>query len=223
MCFSDGDDHRRNDVRLLDFGLASRPDVDPRELVAATTVAGTPTYMAPERIRVQTPTPASDVYALGCFLRMSDGTTPFGGRLQDILYGHLRETPIPPGRLVETQPPLSKSLEDLVMRALAKDPGQRYQQAADFAFELRQIMNSLGMRRRMDDTAKPVSPRRSVRSAGRCLSAAAFVASPTCELLFGNFALGLLPGSRPRSCAASCRRRKSASGVHASNARSGTS
>lgn len=194
-----GDDHRRNDVRLLDFGLASRPDVDPRELVAATTVAGTPTYMAPERIRVQTPTPASDVYALGVlFYECLTGRPPFGGRLQDILYGHLRETPIPPGRLVETQPPLSKSLEDLVMRALAKDPGQRYQQAADFAFELRQIMNSLGMRRRMDDTAKPVSPRADLCEAlvDAC-PLPLFVASPTCELLFGNFALGLLLGVPP--------------------------
>ncbi|HNP71426.1 MAG TPA: serine/threonine-protein kinase, partial [Kouleothrix sp.] len=96
-----GSDSRRNEVRLLDFGLASRPSVDSRELVAATTVAGTPTYMAPERIRVQTPTPASDVYALGVlFYECLTGRPPFAGRLQDILYGHLRETPIPPSRLL---------------------------------------------------------------------------------------------------------------------------
>ncbi len=200
LCASEeGEDHRRNDVRLLDFGLASRPDVDSRELVAATTVAGTPTYMAPERIRVQTPTPASDVYALGVlFYECLTGRPPFSGRLQDILFGHLRETPIPPSRLIRTTTPLSKKLEDLILRALEKDPTQRYQQAADFAFELRQIMNSLGMRRRMDDAAKPVSPRADLCEAlvDAC-PLPLFVASATCELVFGNSALGALLGVPP--------------------------
>ena len=194
-----GSDSRRNEVRLLDFGLASRPSVDSRELVAATTVAGTPTYMAPERIRVQTPTPASDVYALGVlFYECLTGRPPFAGRLQDILYGHLRETPIPPSRLLRTHPPLSKPLEELILRALHKDPQQRYQQAADFAFELRQIMHSLGLRRRIEDTTRPVSPRADLCEAivDAC-PLPLFVASPTCELVFGNSALGSLLGIPP--------------------------
>ncbi len=194
-----GSDSRRNEVRLLDFGLASRPSVDSRELVAATTVAGTPTYMAPERIRVQTPTPASDVYALGVlFYECLTGRAPFSGRLQDILYGHLRETPTPPSRLLRTHPPLPKPLEELVLRALHKDPQQRYQQAADFAFELRRIMHSMGLRRRIDDTARPVSPRADLCEAlvDAC-PLPLFVASPTCELVFGNGALGLLLGIPP--------------------------
>lgn len=200
LCTSvSGSDSRRNEVRLLDFGLASRPSVDSRELVAATTVAGTPTYMAPERIRVQTPTPASDVYALGVlFYECLTGRPPFSGRLQDILYGHLRETPIPPSRLLRTQPPLPKPLEELILRALHKDPQQRYQQAADFAFELRQLMHSLGLRRRIDDAARTVSLRADLCEAlvDAC-PLPLFVASPTCELVFGNGALGSLLGIPP--------------------------
>ncbi|MBL9043973.1 MAG: serine/threonine protein kinase [Myxococcales bacterium] len=200
LCASEsGADSRRNEVRLLDFGLASRPSVDSRELVAATTVAGTPTYMAPERIRVQTPTPASDVYALGVlFYECLTGHPPFAGRLQDILYGHLRVTPIAPSRLLRTVPPLAKSLEDLVLRALQKEPQQRYQQAADFAFELRQIMHGLGLRRRIEDTTRQVSPRADLCEAlvDAC-PLPLFVASPTCELVFGNGALGALLGVPP--------------------------
>lgn len=199
LCTSErGGDLRRNDVRLLDFGLASRPDIDPREVVASTTVAGTPTYMAPERIRVQNPTPASDVYALGVlFYECLTGRPPFVGRLQDILCGHLRQMPTPPSKLL-TRTPVSKSLEDLVLRALEKNPVQRFQQAADFALALRQTMTGLGMRRRMDDAGKPMSPRADLCEAlvDAC-PLPLFVASPTCELLFGNPALGVLLGVPP--------------------------
>ena len=199
LCASErGGDLRRNEVRLLDFGLASQPDVDPKEVVASMTVAGTPTYMAPERIRVQNPTPASDVYALGVlFYECLTGRPPFAGRLQDILFGHLRTPPVPPSRLM-TRTPLSKPLEELVLRALEKIPADRYQQAADFAASLRQIMSGMGMRRRMDDAARPLSPRADLCEAlvDAC-PLPLFVASPTSELLFGNAALGKLLGVPP--------------------------
>ena len=194
-------DERRHLVRLLDFGLASRPAVDTKEIVAATTVAGTPTYLSPERIRAEPPTPASDIYALGVlFYECLTGQPPFEGRLQDVLTGHLRRAPTPPGQLMEKlygepRPPLDKHLEALVLRALAKEPAARQRSASEFAFDLRQVMRELGLTRRLESLGHVTSPRADLCEAlvDAC-PLPMFVASPTGELLFGNIALGSLLG-----------------------------
>lgn len=197
---SQSSDSRRNSVRLLDFGLASRPAVDSREIVAATTVAGTPTYLAPERIRAQAPTPASDIYALGVlFYECLTGQPPFDGRLQEIIYGHLRRDPLPPsqklGRPYSSVPAV---LEQLVLRSLAKDPAGRPGSAAEFGFALRHVMSELGLARRIDSVMQAASPRADLCEAlvDSC-PLPMFVASPTCEMLFGNAALGQLLGVQP--------------------------
>jgi serine/threonine protein kinase len=193
-------DVRRNSVRLLDFGLASRPAIDSREIVAATTVAGTPTYLAPERIRAQAPTPASDIYALGVlFYECLTGQPPFDGRLQEIIYGHLRREPVPPSqKLGRPYAAIAHSLEQLVLTALAKEPAQRPGSAAEFAFALRHVMAELGVARRLDAVVQPASPRADLCEAlvDSC-PLPMFVASPTGEMLFGNAALGGLLGIHP--------------------------
>lgn len=190
-------DARRNNVRLLDFGLASRPAVDSREIVAATTVAGTPTYLAPERIRAQSPTPASDIYALGVlFYECLTGHPPFDGRLQEIIFGHLRRQPVPPSQRVgRSHTPFHPSLEALVLRALGKEPGLRPGSAAEFAFALRHVMAEMGVARRLDAIGVPSSPRADLCEAlvDSC-PLPMFVASPTGEILFGNAALCQLLG-----------------------------
>jgi len=190
-------DARRNNVRLLDFGLASRPAVDSREIVAATTVAGTPTYLAPERIRAQSPTPASDIYALGVlFYECLTGHPPFDGRLQEIIFGHLRRQPVPPSQRVgRSHTPFHPSLEALVLRALGKEPGLRPGSAAEFAFALRHVMAEMGVARRLDAIGMPSSPRADLCEAlvDSC-PLPMFVASPTGEILFGNAALCQLLG-----------------------------
>jgi tRNA A-37 threonylcarbamoyl transferase component Bud32 len=196
-------DEQRTVVRLLDFGLASRPAVDTKEIVAATTVAGTPTYLSPERIRAEAPTPASDIYAMGVlFYESLTGQPPFEGRLQDVLTGHLRRAPTPPSQLLEQRfgpasgrPPLPKNLESLVLRALAKEPAARHRSAAEFAFELRQVMQVFGVNRYLDSLGYVSSPRADLCEAlvDAC-PLPMFVASPTGELLFGNAALGSLLG-----------------------------
>lgn len=195
------DSERRAQVRLLDFGLASRPAIDAKEIVAATTVAGTPTYLSPERIRAQSPTPASDIYALGVlFYECLTGQPPFDGRLQEILHGHLRRAPVPPSRVMRRTNPgelLDPNLEALILRALAKEPGARHRSAAEFAFELRQVMNDLGLSQQ-PLTVSTSSPRADLCEAlvDAC-PLPMFVASPTSELLFGNAALGQLLGIQP--------------------------
>jgi serine/threonine protein kinase len=94
-------------------------------------MAGTPHYMAPEQIR-RRPLPASDQYSLGVVVyEWLSGSRPFQGDSEwDIMYQHLSS---PPPSLREKSPTISKEVEQVVLKALSKDPLQRFASIADFA------------------------------------------------------------------------------------------
>lgn len=130
-------------VKLLDFGLA-------RSLVASrasTSLSGTPHYVAPERIRGEPASPASDVYGVGILLyELLTGQVPWDGPVQKILAGHLDEIPRSPSKMIEGG--LDPAVEKLVMHALAKRPAERHKDMAAFIYELRTVMDMLGYGRR---------------------------------------------------------------------------
>jgi eukaryotic-like serine/threonine-protein kinase len=130
-------------VKLLDFGLA-------RSLVASrlsTSLSGTPHYVAPERIRGEPASPASDVYGVGILLyELLTGQVPWDGPVQKILAGHLDEKPRSPSTLIEGG--LDPAVERLIMHALEKRPAQRHKDMAAFIYELRTVMDMIGMTRR---------------------------------------------------------------------------
>src|SRR5262249_12583613 len=129
-------------VKLLDFGLA-RPLVASR---ASTSLSGTPHYVAPERIRGEPASPASDVYGVGILMyELITGQVPWDGPVQKILAGHLDEAPKPPSKMVEG---LDPAVEKLVLHALAKKPVDRHKDMAAFIYELRTVMDMLGFGRR---------------------------------------------------------------------------
>ncbi len=129
-------------VKLLDFGLA-RPLVASR---ASTSLSGTPHYVAPERIRGEPASPASDVYGVGILLyELLTGAVPWDGPVQKILAGHLDEQPKPPSKTVDG---LDPAVEKLVLHALAKRPAERHKDMAAFIYELRTVMDMLGFGRR---------------------------------------------------------------------------
>jgi hypothetical protein len=134
---------RKLHIKLLDFGLA-------RSLTASrttTTLSGTPHYVAPERIRGEPATPASDVYGLGILLyEMLTGRVPWDGAVENILQGHLEQEPLPPSQLIDTG--LDPAVESLVMHALAKSPAERHKDMAAFIYELRTVIDMLGFGRR---------------------------------------------------------------------------
>lgn len=124
-------------VKLVDFGLArvilSFDDED-RESRTDALIAGTPEYMAPEVIVGGMPSPQSDIYAVGVILHeMLTGTTPFGGgKPMDIFARHVLDPIVPPSiRFPALDIP--RELEDAVSRALAKEPSDRFPDAAAFA------------------------------------------------------------------------------------------
>jgi serine/threonine protein kinase len=115
---------------LTDFGMAKGPAYT--VLTRAGQVVGTLDYLAPELIKGQEATPATDLYALGCVVyECVAGEPPFAGKgLLEIGMAHLDEEPPDPLR---SRPDLPTGLAWAVRQALAKDPGERPPTATAFA------------------------------------------------------------------------------------------
>jgi serine/threonine-protein kinase len=145
---------RRLQVKLLDFGLA-RSTTTTRN---TNSLAGTPHYVAPERIRGQKASPSSDIYGLGIlFYEILTGRVPWDGSVDEILSGHLNLAPTPPSRLLEGG--LDPAVEKLILRALAKTPDKRHKDMAAFLYELRTVMDMLGYGRRRGGARRVVVER----------------------------------------------------------------
>ncbi|MBT8492984.1 MAG: serine/threonine protein kinase, partial [Deltaproteobacteria bacterium] len=109
-------------AKVLDFGLA-RPSEEQDDDGMLT---GTPAYLPPETITGEHPVgPASDIYSLGCVAYfMLTGHLVFDEKeLVKVAAAHLDRTPLKPS--LRTELPIAEPLEELVMRCLAKDPGDR--------------------------------------------------------------------------------------------------
>jgi len=116
-------------VKVLDFGLAKLLDDAPApsaQNLTVGTVLGTPTYMSPERLNDSPYDGQSDVYSTGILLyQMLTGSVPFQSREGDywaVAIMHLTKTP---PSLREINPSISKEIEEVVLRSLAKDPATR--------------------------------------------------------------------------------------------------
>ncbi len=133
-----GSGRRQLQVKLLDFGLA-RSTTAGRN---SATLSGTPHYVAPERIRGEQPSPATDIYGLGIlFYEMLTGRVPWDGTIDEILDGHLDREPTPPSQLVEEG--VDSALDNLILRALAKNPAKRHRDCSAFLYELKTAMEML--------------------------------------------------------------------------------
>lgn len=123
-------------ARILDFGLAKLK----REamLTRIGTTVGTVAYMSPEQARGEAIDDRADIWALGVVLfEMLTGELPFkGDHDQAVIYSILNNEPQPASQV---RPDLPIELEQVLNRALAKDPGQRYQQIGDALADLRSI------------------------------------------------------------------------------------
>jgi tetratricopeptide (TPR) repeat protein len=105
------------------------------QLTTAGFIVGTPMYMSPEQVAGETVDGRSDIYSLGCVLyEMLTGAPPFTGTTASILGQHLAATPRP---LRDYDVQVSPAVAEIVMRMLAKDPGDRPASAADIASALR--------------------------------------------------------------------------------------
>lgn len=156
-------------VKILDFGLAKLMDeeaartsgIHHTELTEVGIPYGTATYAAPEQARGDRVDARADIFSTGVLLYETlTGTWPFRGQTAvDVRHAVLHENPIPlasarPGRL----PP---RLQEILDKALAKDPRARYQKISQFADDIRSVLRELGTDSLsgVDTSASPVAPK----------------------------------------------------------------
>jgi serine/threonine-protein kinase len=143
------------EVKLLDFGVAmaltegsDRKPTEKEKALRGFAIFGTPEYMAPEQVAGDPVDGRTDVYALGCVLyEMLTGERAFEGSSSVVVMGkQLRETPKPPRVRVPAQG-IPAPLEAIVMRAMAKAPGDRFATADDLRDALDEVARAPERRR----------------------------------------------------------------------------
>jgi serine/threonine-protein kinase len=119
-------------VKLTDLGIART--LDGQDLTRTTSILGSPGYLSPEQARGERVDGRSDLYSLGCVVyEMLAGRPPFDGETPlAIAYQHVHEQPAPPSAFA----PVPGRLDAVVMRAIAKDPGDRFQTADEIVAAL---------------------------------------------------------------------------------------
>jgi serine/threonine protein kinase len=131
-----------DNLYLMDFGLAKMIAAS-QSLTQTGTVLGTPAYMAPEQWRGGAVDARTDVYALGVIVyEMVLGHTPFESDTPfTLMYKHINEAPPP---LRDSLPDLPQEVEDVILKALAKEPEQRYPSAGDLAQAFADVVRVAG-------------------------------------------------------------------------------
>lgn len=122
-------------VKVMDFGIARALTDSQATMTSANAVVGTALYLSPEQARGERIDERSDVYSAGCVLfELLTGRAPFAGdSAVSLAYQHVSELPPVPSSIATDVP---ASLDRVVMKAMAKDPEQRYASAADMATDL---------------------------------------------------------------------------------------
>ncbi len=150
-------------AKVLDFGIAKLKEKEQtlQSLTDEGVFIGTPNYIAPEQCLGQAVDGRADIYSLGVILyELLTGRTPFSSSsTANVLLRHLQELPAPPRRF---RPDLSETLERVILRALAKSPGQRFASCAQFAEELTRAVRVTGDQKEVaviDKRHSPPTPR----------------------------------------------------------------
>lgn len=136
-------------VKVLDFGIAkvlSSVDGETDNLTRTGEVFGSPLYMSPEQFRGKSMDARSDIYSLGCVMyRSLAGICPVTGKdVLECMYKHVNET-IPPFSVTAPEAEIPERLEQIIMKALAKNPDDRYASMNDLRADLEQCAEELAL------------------------------------------------------------------------------
>jgi serine/threonine-protein kinase len=131
---AEGDDH----AYLADFGLTKHVESH-SGITGSGQFVGTIDYMAPEQIEGRDVDARADIYALGCVLyECLAGSTPYTRETEvAVLWAHMRDDP---PTLSSTRPDLPPAVDDVLAKALAKDPAQRYETCGGLVADLREAL-----------------------------------------------------------------------------------
>ena len=133
---------RGGDVKVMDFGIARALADAGQTMTQQSAVLGTAHYLSPEQARGEIVDSRSDLYSTGCLLyELLTGRPPFTGESPvSIAYQHVSEQPVPPSQL---DPSVTPQVDTIVLTALAKNPGDRYQTAAEMRADVERAMAGL--------------------------------------------------------------------------------
>jgi len=128
----------KDNIKLIDFGIAG--DSSARRLTYAnfTATLGTADYISPEQVKGKRGDGRSDIYAMGVILyEMLTGRLPFSGSSpMEVMNDRLLNHPYPPSK---AEPSISPELQEVIYRALERDPQNRYARAGEFAHDLQHL------------------------------------------------------------------------------------
>jgi eukaryotic-like serine/threonine-protein kinase len=139
-------------LKVTDFGIAR---AGASQMTEAGSIVGTAQYLSPEQAHGSGVDQRSDLYSLGVVLyELLTGTTPFHGETPvEIAMKHLSHAPEPPSAL---RPDVPQELDWVVMRALAKDPEERYQSTEEMDADLERVSRGAPVAAATEDTATQV-------------------------------------------------------------------
>jgi len=139
-------------LKVTDFGIARS---GASQMTEAGSIVGTAQYLSPEQARGAPVDPRSDLYSLGIVLyEMLTGKVPFTGETPvEIAMKHLSQVPDPPSEL---RPEVPHDLDAIVMRALAKDPDQRYGSAEEMDADLARVARGVAVAPETEDAMTQV-------------------------------------------------------------------
>ena len=126
-------------VKVMDFGIARAVADTSATMTQTAAVIGTAQYLSPEQARGETVDARSDLYSTGCLLyELLVGRPPFiGDSPVSVAYQHVRENPVPPSQL---DPEIGPEIDAVVLKALAKDPAERYQSAREMKDDISRLL-----------------------------------------------------------------------------------
>ncbi|HSC50930.1 MAG TPA: Stk1 family PASTA domain-containing Ser/Thr kinase, partial [Gaiellaceae bacterium] len=151
-------------LKVTDFGIARS---GASQMTEVGSIIGTAQYLSPEQARGAPVDQTSDLYSVGVVLyEMLTGQVPFTGDTPlEIAMKHLSEVPVPPSQL---RPEVPRDLDSVVLRALAKDPHERYRSAEEMDADLRRVLDGL-----------PVDPATETAATAVLAGAGVMAAAPT--------------------------------------------
>jgi len=125
-------------IKLIDFGIAGQEGARRLTFAKLSQVMGTPEYISPEQVKGKRGDGRSDIYALGVMLyEMLTGKAPFEGPNPfAVMNDRLLNNPIPPR---EIAPEISPQLQEVIYRALEREPKNRYSSAHEMALDLQHL------------------------------------------------------------------------------------